>query len=142
MIKLIRILKTNMSIFAATSFLFRWNSTGMTVAGITGSSGTDATQLANPFGVTLDSSNTLYIADRDNNRVQKWLSGASNATTVAGQSSGVSGTGLNCLNQPSNVEVDSTGNIYVTEVYNYRVLFWPSGASSGTLVAGNGRRSF
>jgi hypothetical protein len=122
--------------------LFGWNSTGITVAGITGSSGTADSQLTNPFGVTLDSSNTLFIADRGNNRVLKWLSGASNGSTIAGQANGVTGTGLNCLNNPSNVNVDSSGNVYVTEVFNYRVLFWPIGASSGTLVAGNGKKSF
>jgi hypothetical protein len=128
--------------FAATSFLVGWNLTGVTVAGITGSASTGANQLTNPFGVTVDSSNTLYIADRGNNRVQKWLIGAPNGTTVAGQSNGVAGSALNYLNQPTDVDVDSSGNIYVTAIYNYRVLFWPSGASSGTIVAGNGRRFF
>ena len=115
--------------------------TATTAAGITGSAGTGVNQLTNPFGVTLDTSNTLYIADRGNNRIQKWLANASTGTTVAGQSNGVSGPGLNCLNNPANVNIDSSGNVYVTEVFNYRVLFWPSGASSGTLVAGNGKSS-
>lgn len=129
-------------IFSATSFLFTWNSTGITVAGITDSFGTAANQLTNPFGVTLDSLDTLFVADRGNNRVQKWLPGASNGTTVAGQFNGAPGTGLNYLTQPGNVNVDSSGNVYVTEIFNYRVSFWPSGASSGTLIAGNGRRFF
>ena len=135
-------MKSAIFIFAATSFVFGWNSTAITVAGTTLSSGTAANLLNNPFGVTIDSSNTLYIADRGNQRVQKWLANASNGTTVAGQSNGVSGTGLNDLDNPANVNVDSSGNVYVTEVFNYRVLFWPIGASSGTLVAGTGRKYF
>ena len=140
--KILTVVKRNVSIFSATSFLFAWNSTGITVAGITGSFGTADNQLTNPFGVTLDSLDTLFVADRGNNRVQKWLPGASNGTTVAGQSNGTPGTGLDYLTQPGNVNIDSSGNVYVTEVFNYRVLFWPGGASSGTLIAGNGKRSF
>jgi hypothetical protein len=109
------------------------------VAGITSSPGTGANQLTNPFGVTLGSSNTLYIADRGNNRIQKVLMPASSGTTVAGQWNGTTGVALNYLNQPGNVQIDSSDNIYVTEVFNYRVLFWPNGASSGTIIAGNGK---
>lgn len=32
----------------------------------------------------MDTDGTLYIADSGNHRVQKWLNGASNGTTVAG----------------------------------------------------------
>lgn len=95
--------------------------------------------LNHPFGVTLDSSNTLYIADRSNHRIQKWLSGASNGTTVAGKANGIPGATLNSLNQPGNVQLDSSDNMYITEIYNHRVLFWPNNASSGTLIAGNGK---
>ena len=123
-------------------FSHYWNYTGITVAGITGSPGTGASQLTNPFGVTLDPSNTLYIADRGNSRIQKWLMSASSGTTVAGQRNGTMGVALNCLNEPGNVEIDSSGNLYITEIFNFRVLFWPNGTSAGTIVAGNGKSSF
>ena len=130
------------SIVAATTATHQWNSTGITVAGITGSPGTGVNQLTNPFGATLDSANTLYIADRGNNRIQKWLMAASSGTTVAGQWNGTAGIGSNYLDQPGNVEIDSSGNIYVTEIFNHRILFWASGASSGTIIAGDGKRFF
>ena len=79
-------------ICAAANLLLHWNATGTTVAGVTSSAGTAMNQLDRPFSIALDSSNTLYIADQQNNRIQKWLSGASTGTTVAGQSSGTSGT--------------------------------------------------
>ncbi|CAF4804178.1 unnamed protein product, partial [Rotaria socialis] len=126
-----------MNISTATIFSSGWNSTGITVAGITGYSGTSADRLTNPFGVKLDEANTIYIADRGNNRVQRWPTGASSGTTVCGQSSGTSGVALNCLNNPGNVEVDSNGNLYVTEIFNYRVLFWPNTTFMGAIVAGN-----
>ncbi|CAF0762279.1 unnamed protein product [Didymodactylos carnosus] len=139
------------------NFQFRWNSTGTTVAGMTGSAGASATQLSFPYGLTLDSSNALYIADRDNHRVQKWLTGASTGITVAGQSNGTSGLTLNYLSYPSDVEVDSSSAgalnnqldtpygivhdwssaiLYITDQNNHRVMSYSSGASSGTLVAG------
>ncbi|CAF1555697.1 unnamed protein product [Rotaria magnacalcarata] len=95
-----------MSISTATIFLSGWNSTGITVAGIIGSAGTNTDRLTNPFGVKLDTANTIYIADRDKNRIQRWHTGATSGTTVSGQASGTSGVALNCLNNPGNVEID------------------------------------
>lgn len=117
---------------------YRWNATGITVAGITGSAGVRPQQLRNPFGLLVDQSNNLYIADRGNHRIQKWIKDASNGTTVAGQSNGVSGNGLNSFNHPANVELDANGTIYITEVFNHRVVYWSNGSFSGILVAGTG----
>jgi hypothetical protein len=116
-----------------------WNSTGKTVAGSANSAGTGAAQLADPTGLAIDSSRTLYIADRNNSRVQKWLNGASNGTTVAGSASGVSGSTVNYLDSPHEVELDSSNNVYIADTTNHRVVFWPVDASSCTVVAGNGK---
>ncbi len=89
--------------------------------------------------MALGSSNTLYIADRNNNRVQKFLTGSLTGLTIAGQTNGTGGSALNELNNPSDIDVDSSGNIYVVDSHNHRVLYWPNGASSGTIVAGNGK---
>ncbi len=86
----------------------------------------------------MDSNKTLYIADRLNNRTQKWLSLASSGTTVAGSSSGVAGSSLTRLNTPLDVELDSSGNLYIADSENNRVVLWTVGASSGTIVAGIG----
>ncbi len=109
------------------------------MAGITGFPGTYASQLADPCDLALDSSNALYVVDRKNHRVQKWLMGVSTATTVAGRSDGVFGSTLSDLNFPTAVEVDSSnGNIYVVDGGNHRVVLWTSGSSSGVIVAGTG----
>ncbi len=108
-----------------------WNSTGETIVG--------SAQLAAPSGLAIDSSLTLYIADRYNNRVLKWLNGASTVTTVAGSASGVSGSTVNYLSVPRDVELDSSDNVYIADAANHRVVFWPVGASSCTVIAGNGK---
>ncbi|CAF3668854.1 unnamed protein product [Rotaria sordida] len=119
-----------------TTSLFCWNSTAITVAGITSSAGTAANQFDRPFAIALDSSNTLYISDQNNNRVQKWLAGASNGTTVAGEASGMQGIDSSSLYIPSGILLDSSGNIYVADTGNFRVQYWVQGASNGTTVAG------
>jgi hypothetical protein len=128
--------------FVATSFSTGWNTTGITVAGVTSSPGSAANQFLNPFRLVLDSSNTLYVTDQLNDRVQKWLPNASTGTTVAGSSSAIPGTTLNYLLLPSDLAVDSSGNLYVADAGNNRVVYWPNGASSGTLVAGTGRKTY
>ncbi|CAM4823383.1 unnamed protein product [Rotaria magnacalcarata] len=114
----------------------KWNATGITVAGVTGISDTTPDKLNKPRGLSIDSNGTLYIADRNNCRVQKWLSGARNGTTVAGQSNGTCGSGPSLLQTPQGVIVDSNGNVYAVDTYNNRVQLWSYGASFGIMVAG------
>jgi DNA-binding beta-propeller fold protein YncE len=63
-------------------------------------------------------------------------------TTVAGSSNAILGSALKSLNLPSHLAVDSSGNIYVADAGNNRVVYWPNGASSGTLVAGTGKKPY
>ena len=105
-------------------------------------SGVAANRLDRPFGVALDSVNTLYVSDQNNNRIQQFLAGASTGTTIAGQTSGLAGTTLNSLDTPSGILVDSSGNIYVADTINNRVGYWIQGGSSATIVAGvTGRKA-
>jgi hypothetical protein len=130
-------------IFIATAFSSRWNTTGITVAGSSGgSSGVAANLLSCPYGLTLDSSNSLYIADYDNNRIQRWLTNASNGTTLAGAANGTAGASATVLNNTVGIVLDSSDNMYFTDRSNHRVVYWASGASSGTTIAGTtGRRN-
>ncbi|CAF3877835.1 unnamed protein product [Adineta steineri] len=120
-----------------TPILHVWNTTGTTVAGASnGSAGTADNLLLNPYGITLGSFNSLYIADLNNNRIQKWLSNASNATTVAGLSNGTYGRSSVALDSPVSVVLDSNDNMYFTDRNNHRVVYWANGASSGSTIAG------
>ncbi len=92
-----------------------------------------------PFGLAIDSYNTLYIADCNNNRVQRWLMGASTGTTVYGQANGTAGGTSSDLNTPGGILLDSNSNIYIADGGNSRIQFWPAGATSGVTIAGNGK---
>ncbi len=78
------------------------------------------TGLFYPEGVAVDSTGTVYVGDRSNNRVVK-LSGGSSTQEV------LPFTGL--LN-PEGVAVDSTGAVYVADVSNNRVLRLAAGSST------------
>ncbi|CAF4104803.1 unnamed protein product [Adineta steineri] len=114
-------------------------STAIRAAGGAGC-GSQANQLCYPGGVFVDTSdsNTLYVADTNNNRIQKWLYGASSATTVAGQSSGVAGSAFNQLYMPFDLIVDTNGSMYIVDYGNNRIVLWLLGATSGRVIAGTG----
>ncbi|CAF3716204.1 unnamed protein product [Rotaria sp. Silwood1] len=118
--------------------ILRWNTTGITIAGISNEPGNDSTHLNTPWDVTLDYQNSLYIADRNNHRIQKYLAGSLNGTTVAGQENGTSGSTLSYLQNPSRILIDVNGNMYITDTGNHRILSWSSGSSSGVMIAGTG----
>lgn len=104
--------------------IVRWilNATSWTlVAGnINGISGSASTELYNPLSVALDLMGNVYVADRDNHRIQFYLTGETNGTTIAGVTSSA-GNNSTLLNSPSSVVVDSQLTIYVADSSNYRV---------------------
>ena len=105
-----------------------------------GASATGA-QLNAPFGVAVDASGNLYIAEFSNNRVRK-VDSKGNITTAAGNGvagySGDSGAAMNAqLNGPQGVAVDAAGNLYIADTGNNRVRLVTSSGAIAT-VAGNG----
>ena len=111
-----------------------WNTTGVTVAGVSGIFGSLADQLNEPWNIFIDQTNDyLYIADSQNHRIQLWLPGAVNGTTVAG--TGVLGSTADRLNLPRDVFVDSSKNLYVADSKNQRIQFFPNGNTMGTTIS-------
>ena len=107
--------------------------------------GISANSLCEPFAVVLDSSGNLYVADTENNRVLFFPSGSTTATRVYGQdgsfttnSENNGGVSANSLWDPEGVALDSSGNLYVGDYGNNRVLFFPSGSTTATRVYGQG----
>jgi uncharacterized protein (TIGR03437 family) len=115
-------------------------------AGYSGDNGpATAATLRDPTGVALGSDQSLYIADTDNNVVRK-VSPTGVITTIAGTgAAGFSGDGgparTAVLNAPTNVLLDSAGNILITDNNNSRVRrIAPDGAI--VTVVGNGLYRF
>jgi DNA-binding beta-propeller fold protein YncE len=129
-------------LFSATPISLLWNTTGVTVAGVTGINGAAANQLNTPARITMDSFDSLYIADFDNHRIQKYLLNATSGTTIAGLPNATSCSSAICLNYPTDVAVDSNGNIYIPDSDNQRLQLWAAGAIVGITVDGNGEALF
>jgi sugar lactone lactonase YvrE len=111
-----------------------------------GGSATSA-QLSLPWGVAVDSSGNLYIADVDNNRIRMVSSGV--IATVAGSTAGYSGDNgppaSSQLYLPDGVALDSSGSLYIADSYNNRVRKVTNPATNTgviTTLAGNGTSGY
>ena len=114
----------------------KWNPNGITVLG-TGVPGNAPTQLAIPKGIfIIQRTNTLYVADLSNDRVQKLsLNKPSRRATSA----------VSNVHSPSKIYVDDDKNgptIYISVFIGNRVEKWMSGASQGTQLGGECRSCF
>ncbi|CAF0739269.1 unnamed protein product [Adineta ricciae] len=118
--------------------VLRWNPSGTTVAGITGTTGITNRTLNMPYALAIDYLNTLYITEYVCHRVQRWFRDASSGTTVAGNANCIAGSNLIELRNPATILLDSDNNMYIADSGNARVLFWPNGSSSGIVIAGTG----
>lgn len=109
------------------------SSTGTIVAG-NGTPGFAPDQLNYPRGIFVDDNRSLYIADYENHRIQKWTYGASFGVTVAGNGECSADT-LRQLCHPIFVAVDSNRNIYTVDSRFTRIVRWALGADSGECIA-------
>ena len=99
-----------------------------------------AAQLYSPFGVGVDATGDLYIADIDNNRIRMVSNGI--ITTVAGNGaagfSGDNGPAIDAeLFIPTAVAEDTAGNLYIADSGNNRIREVSKGII--TTAAGNGK---
>jgi sugar lactone lactonase YvrE len=89
----------------------------------------------------VDASGNVYVADADNHKIKK-ISPAGEVSTLAGSgdSGDVEGLGTAAqLNRPSDVAVDTDGNVYVADFQNEKIRKITAEGAVSTL-AGNGRR--
>jgi len=86
-----------------------------------GSSGNADGQFISPFGVAVDSSSNIYVADTNNNRIQVF-----NSAGVHQLSFGSSGSADGRFDAPRGVAVDNLGNIYVADTRNDRIQVFNS----------------
>ncbi|WP_157716605.1 NHL domain-containing protein, partial [Roseivirga ehrenbergii] len=108
------------------------------VRGSADATGTNAS-FSGPIGMAIDGSDNLYVTELVNNRIRK-ITPTGVVTTFAGSGSGtpVDGTGLvAAFGGPDAIEIDESGNLYVTEQNSHLVRkITPAGVV--TTIAGTG----
>ena len=78
--------------------------------------GTNDGRFQYPNGVTTDASGNVYVADSDNNRIQKF---DSSGTFLAKW--GTYGSADGEFDSPQGITTDSSGNVYVADSSNHRI---------------------
>ncbi|MBI2688941.1 MAG: hypothetical protein HYX27_21775 [Acidobacteria bacterium] len=100
-------------------------------------------QLNAPLGVAVAPDGTLYVTDYTNDRIRK-IAPNGIITTIAGTVGGFAGDGGPAtaarLNGPISIVLDPAGNIYFSDVNNFRVRKISTAGIIST-VAGSGRLS-
>ncbi len=88
------------------------------------------------MSIFVDNNDTLYVCDRDNDRIMKYNVNTTIGIVAAGVS-GTPGSSPTQLNQPKGVAVDQMGDIIVADSSNYRIQRFPLGSTVGTTIAIN-----
>jgi len=96
--------------------------------------------MKSPTGVTIDGNGSLYVVDQGNNRILKFTNPyvvgdgitAINADSQLGQTNylvGTPGTTNSTFKAPTFAKVDGSGNLWVSDTGNNRILFFASVAT-------------
>jgi sugar lactone lactonase YvrE len=86
-----------------------------------------STGLYQPYGVAVDGSGNVYIADTVNNAIKEWSAATQQVTTL------VSG-----LNFPRDVAVDNSGNVYIADFGNNAIKEWSAATQQVTTLVSAG----
>ena len=99
------------------------------------------------YGVAVDASGNVYIADNGNDRIRKVAASTGIISTIAGNgTAGYSGDGGAAtsakLDGPTGVAVDTSGNVYIADKSNNRIRKVAAGTGIISTIAGNGTAGY
>jgi len=103
----------------------------------------NSSSLRDPFGITFDSNENLWVADSGNNRVLEFtypFTNGQNASLLIGQTSfnagavDTMGHTANSLDQPHGIAFDKNGNLWVADSANNRILVYKSNQSGNSQI--------
>jgi Bacterial Ig-like domain/RTX calcium-binding nonapeptide repeat (4 copies)/NHL repeat len=118
------------------AFTTKWGATVPIIG--TPIAGTGNGEFNLPAGVATDSSNSVYVADTNNNRIQKFTSAGAYTTQW-----GSVGTGNGQFSLPQGIATDSSNNVYVADTGNNRIQKFNSTGTYmtqwGSAGTGNGQ---
>lgn len=89
----------------------------------------------------MDAAGNLFIADQGYNRIRRVDAATGIITTVAGGGSGLGDGGLATsatLASPSDVALDAGGNLFIADIYHFRIRRVDAATGIITTVAGGG----
>lgn len=87
------------------------------------------------YGLTMDDQGFLYVTDLLNENVMRYTLGGTNGTLIGGGNTQVRNS-TSPLSYPSNVFVDKSYSVYLSDTNNSRVIKWEKNTAIGTVVAG------
>lgn len=105
----------------------------LTLVGKWGGPGSGDGQFNAPRGIGVNGAGDVYVADGNNNRVQKFTADGGFLLKF-----GSTGSGPGQFSSPDGVAVDPTGNVFVVDTGNYRIQAF---TSDGTFIRSFGRLS-
>ncbi len=123
-----------------------WGESNLTSRGVPPQA--TSSSIGGPQGISVDANGNLYVAVPKDNRVMVFSTAsgsAASASNVLGQSDFTTTTAntktfpqasSNTLSSPTDVKVDSNGNVFVSDSGNNRVLKIPAGSKSASQVWG------
>lgn len=121
---------------------------GSSTSGYSGDGGAaTSAKLYYPYGIAVDGSGNVYIADQANNRIRKVTVSTGVITTIAGSgTAGFSGDGSAAtsaqLNNPSAIAIDGSGNVFIADQYNQRIRKITASTGNISTIAGTGTYSY